>query len=101
ILFHTGSSLYPYTTLFRSSVKLLDLSSLRLIRHFISVKEDLGHARLEFFAEAPDPGDWVGGGRSNPVFSLAIFILPVCQVHGRIDRKSTRLNSSHVKISYA
>src|SRR5699024_11722709 len=56
------STLFPYTTLFRSPVR--QLASIR---------------RWQGQAEAP--------GRLNQT--------------GRADRKSTRLNSSHVSISYA
>src|SRR5256885_12471245 len=54
------STLFPYTTLFRSIVRW--------------------HRRMN--------GDHIGGGHDQP--------------HGRqLDRKSTRLNSSHLVISYA
>src|SRR5436305_14443762 len=55
------STLFPYTTLFRSRRNT--------------------HAR--FVGRAPRPGMWSG------------------RVQSRRDRKSTRLNSSHVRISYA
>src|SRR5207302_6990314 len=55
------STLFPYTTLFRS-----------------------------------------GSSRPRHPQALATLHLPVLSTrHGRRDRKSTRLNSSHVKISYA
>src|SRR5438067_6299202 len=59
------STLFPYTTLFRSEWGAYN----RLAGHFA------GHSRV-----AHGAGEWV---------------------HSTIDRKSTRLNSSHVSISYA
>src|SRR5690625_6333368 len=59
-----NSTLFPYTTLFRSAPRG---TRLRL-------DQDLGHVRV--------PG-------------------PLLDLGGRTDRKSTRLNSSHVAISYA
>src|SRR3989442_6035933 len=54
------STLFPYTTLFRSAIEIIDLAD------FIEAPEGSVQVRLE-----------------------------------RLDRKSTRLNSSHVRISYA
>src|SRR2546429_4284216 len=68
------STLFPYTTLFRSSDRQLELQT----------------GGFEFSAEVLDPRSWRGrhGG---------------AEAEGRqqIDRKSTRLNSSHGYISYA
>src|SRR5436309_6455016 len=64
------STLFPYTTLFRS------------IRSWL--RRDKGHrAEWEAFSSA------IRGGSESPI------------PFPEIDRKSTRLNSSHVKISYA
>src|SRR3712207_6850143 len=63
------SSLFPYTTLFRSGLAL---------------RRDLAHeqvARADLGADAHDAA--------------------VVEVAQRLDRKSTRLNSSHANISYA
>src|SRR5689334_24224234 len=72
------STLFPYTTLFRSQA-LVFVTGLR--NRF---EEDLGLLvkRLEFVDEFKDFHSWV----SPPA---------------NIDRKSTRLNSSHSSISYA
>src|SRR5437868_15004721 len=64
------STLFPYTTLFRS-----DTGDLSLQVHDWFMQQALDQARRAFEAEE----------------------VPV----GAIDRKSTRLNSSHVSISYA
>src|SRR5258708_26068921 len=76
------STLFPYTTLFRSG-------------------QEIGEARLKVARNVPaDDRDGIAavGARSRE-FSLAKLF------HGRLgerlDRKSTRLNSSHQIISYA
>src|SRR3989442_9620792 len=77
------STLFPYTTLFRS--------------HF-----------LPFF-QLLCPSDYAGSKKCHKILAsrtgglkmieLRIHQIPVCRTWG--DRKSTRLNSSHVRISYA
>src|SRR5690606_4469176 len=42
-----------------------------------------------------------GGGTAADVLRIVVFREPDALVVGGLDRKSTRLNSSHVKISYA
>src|SRR5690606_41202783 len=83
------SPLFPYTTLFRSSADLAD--RLRGLRQRLR-SGDL-HERPVHLAG----GVYVSGGLLNPGLRGA---LPR-QLRGPVDRKSTRLNSSHVKISYA
>src|SRR5699024_12647487 len=77
------STLFPYTTLFRSSLPVF-LPARRPSR---AVTWDIGHRR---------PLRLATGGRWNGSRMAA-------GPHGRseVDRKSTRLNSSHVSISYA
>src|SRR5437660_5654412 len=68
-------TLFPYTTLFRS-IELFDLGS------FIDdLTERYSH-----------------GMRQRAVFAAALLHEPQVLI---VDRKSTRLNSSHVAISYA
>src|SRR2546427_3312292 len=62
------STLFPYTTLFRS-------------RHMVAEPADAGCTGVDL---ALDRGPLFGGGAAE-----------------RLDRKSTRLNSSHSQISYA
>src|SRR5438874_7298245 len=69
------STLFPYTTLFRSH----DLRRRKLLRHLLVARVEL----VQFFSQGKN-----GHGKS----SLKIEVR---------DRKSTRLNSSHVEISYA
>src|SRR3712207_4654832 len=74
------STLFPYTTLFRSRAKAADLTGRRSIRATV---DSAGAVREVAIDELRVP-------RGN-VFKHAIDI----------DRKSTRLNSSHANISYA
>src|SRR5690554_7148959 len=83
------STLFPYTTLFRSSAcarteAQLDRVQLRLVREGSTLV-------LEALPEAQGFSlrSWFG---RNPA-KLDVTV--------RLDRKSTRLNSSHVRISYA
>src|SRR3712207_8185386 len=70
------STLFPYTTLFRSEVARLEVLHLRA---------DLRHP-----ADDLVPGDDRVDG-----------VLPLVAGGVQVDRKSTRLNSSHANISYA
>src|SRR5204863_8257889 len=75
------STLFPYTTLFRSSQGLLCVDSHVCQKVGMCVSLPIGFSCL-----------------------LAGRVLPQLEPIGRlthIDRKSTRLNSSHVEISYA
>src|SRR2546429_3769033 len=69
------STLFPYTTLFRSVLAA-----------------DIATAGTASITMANAPG---GGLRSNPVY------FPIAMREANLDRKSTRLNSSHGYISYA
>src|SRR5690606_41355122 len=94
-------TLFPYTTLFRAGAArgeipsggdvgdeqpVPDTDDLHLAEHEIGVSEPVGLARLEQVRIARDG-------------------VPLADLHGVVgpdvdeDRKSTRLNSSHVKIS--
>src|SRR3712207_7431607 len=78
------STLFPYTTLFRSKVNLLV---------YVAVVAVVVYARLVHHHGLFDAGD-----------GLKLLVLDFDKVHrleGRVDRKSTRLNSSHANISYA
>src|SRR5690606_39914593 len=76
------STLFPYTTLFRS-------------RRVKGCNGRIAAQRAEHGLRAI-PFDRDRHHRANPVL-LGLRL----QAHGVSDRKSTRLNSSHVKISYA
>src|SRR3712207_8290800 len=89
------STLFPYTTRFRSIRALL-----RRAR-----PAQPGHARLVFgdLEIIPDEGKVQLGGRELHLTKTEFRLL--CELAsnpGRVlDRKSTRLNSSHANISYA
>src|SRR5207302_11438876 len=77
------STLFPYTTLFRSSLLGLALGAGETVLLWGSQESAFGDTLLlDNFA----------------LFFAQIFVGAAAT---KIDRKSTRLNSSHVKISYA
>src|SRR3712207_7387403 len=79
------STLFPYTTLFRS---LRRQQELRLREHLVRVvRVQRQHRGPEALAPAVQRGQL--GGRPRP------------HLRDGLDRKSTRLNSSHANISYA
>src|SRR3712207_8794847 len=83
------STLFPYTTLFRSALWLAQLGSL-----IGTWMQTVGAQWL--LVDPPNAGTLVAlvqTANMSPVFFLA---LPA-----GVDRKSTRLNSSHANISYA
>src|SRR5437667_10087085 len=69
------STLFPYTTLFRSR------------------KKQIGQICASDQKHQPHHGHHHRAGKPNLVVHV--------DAHGRLDRKSTRLNSSHITISYA
>src|SRR3712207_6911711 len=78
------SSLFPYTTLFRSVVGFESLGRVEgPHRH---------QTRRDHHDVAPGPQL----GRFTQLEAVVVLV-----EHGRQDRKSTRLNSSHANISYA
>src|SRR2546430_10390624 len=72
------STLFPYTTLFRSQIAS--------VRSFLK------------YAGRPNNFTIVSDGTHRPHFVWLLQELDSCI---RVDRKSTRLNSSHSQISYA
>src|SRR3712207_7973636 len=76
------STLFPYTTLFRS------------LRGDAEHGCDTGGGRLG--PHAGNPADAGGGAPLTVVVAILGLILLIV-----VDRKSTRLNSSHANISYA
>src|SRR5690554_7668543 len=89
------STLFPYTTLFRSVRAVERVAVLRrpalLGRLVPGVGGALGHRPGAPLVDKPMEAD---GARAAPLPHGAGVVRPV-------DRKSTRLNSSHVRISYA
>src|SRR5690606_41612820 len=88
------STLFPYTTLFRSLIRIIWIVATLVIYlgfktynfSFPLVLIKLVPLVLLWFAVRKDGIDFLSGPKNYPLF---------------LDRKSTRLNSSHVKISYA
>src|SRR5690606_41548118 len=78
------STLFPYTTLFRSPLMTLYLTD---------------HTSADQIRRARESG-FVHGVKLYPAGATTNSDAGVTDLLGR-DRKSTRLNSSHVKISYA
>src|SRR5690606_41231890 len=83
-----SSTLFPYTTLFRSRAKRL------LFRDF-----PVAYAVLAL--ELYTPQTKIAQSQFNGAFLFSIVVGKSRGLSQRQDRKSTRLNSSHVKISYA
>src|SRR5262245_65313719 len=88
----TRSTLFPYTTLFRSQVQ--HAAAADEVRDGEDAGAEAGAQRVQGtrkirrdLLRLDQPGDGGGAGRARAA--------------GDIDRKSTRLNSSHLGISYA
>src|SRR5439155_26605353 len=96
-----SSTLFPYTTLFRSQILLPVTLDRGLFLELLS--QTLG------VAAAGDPAgnavDGNGIGVRIQGWRTRVACLQFCRADGKCtfpaDRKSTRLNSSHVAISYA
>src|SRR3712207_9466804 len=94
------STLFPYTTLFRSWLQLVS-DRLRSFRRRCVRRRLRGEEDLRRYGRAVD--------RRGFLLTLAAGLAGVAGVRGAselgadeaVDRKSTRLNSSHANISYA
>src|SRR3712207_9573404 len=94
------STLFPYTTLFRSPFLLLALPDLlvggkrsTVSRYLISCYPGLQLAVAYLLANKVLVGQWLWRG--------VTVLLLTGSIASCTDRKSTRLNSSHANISYA
>src|SRR5690606_40262240 len=90
------STLFPYTTLFRSQF----FAALCLIEHGGNRRDDLvaaGSSKLRRLDVARSVAD-TGNGLHARLHRLETELIVLRERF--LDRKSTRLNSSHVKISY-
>src|SRR5690242_21407877 len=83
-------TLSPYTTLFRS--QLLSRQVLGQVKHVETPADDLAPGVAGDALSAEIPGQDVAFGVEGEDAAIDVFYL---------DRKSTRLNSSHMSISYA
>src|SRR2546430_3519523 len=88
------STLFPYTTLFRSSPAVTNAGG----HHWMVSPRESATAALRALVPGP-----LAGLLLLDLLSLLQLARerPVGAVHHRVDRKSTRLNSSHSQISYA
>src|SRR3712207_9502986 len=94
------STLFPYTTLFRSVVGSLDRVSYRgregMRRYYQERAEVFGDGQVHIRSFEP-----AGEAVVVDALSTAQGRSSGASVEEEIDRKSTRLNSSHANISYA
>src|SRR3712207_8951904 len=86
------STLFPYTTLFRSRVEAEEVDPRLPVDR--RVRADVG------LGEPGDAGRRRRAARPEPADPERRDAQPRAPVEG-VDRKSTRLNSSHANISYA
>src|SRR5690606_39591624 len=81
------TTLFPYTTLFRSKIKLEDVRlQFGYVMQDVFLFSNTIDANIAFF---------------NPDISHEEVVKAAKAAQAHEDRKSTRLNSSHVKIPYA
>src|SRR5699024_11710472 len=96
-----SSTLFPYTTLFRSALIMFDLVG---HTHFFEQPEHpQGAGVLQvMYNDHRYPPVTTSNDRSiRPLQHSTAVAVEVMLLGVRVDRKSTRLNSSHVSISYA
>src|SRR2546428_7010200 len=79
------STLFPYTTLFRSRARVLGIARGQQLHRRLQIGEQHGHVLALAFQSDPRADE---GKHVTVLFA-------------DLDRKSTRLNSSHDQISYA
>src|SRR5438045_7587968 len=84
------STLFPYTTLFRSELEYI--WAVRAVGPAQSGRAQQSKLVVYLLGEMAQHGDAAGGDRVGHVDAIGLY---------RADRKSTRLNSSHLGISYA
>src|SRR5690606_41464434 len=95
-----SSTLFPYTTLFRSRGVDIQLHS-KNIEGTLNWQTDLLYSFIntevtKYLAEVRGIDQYINGGNVvSPIVGRPLYAISA------LDRKSTRLNSSHVKISYA
>src|SRR3989442_12051515 len=87
------STLFPYTTLFRSTA----LSPFRLPHYGLPAYPAIALLAARGWSASGPPLGLIHAG----LFAALSAACAVAWASGGRDRKSTRLNSSHVRISYA
>src|SRR5256885_13299679 len=83
------STLFPYTTLFRSASRLTAKKNGSRTDRGLGVLDNASRGSHRYFVVEDEHGHIVWEGSA------------CCRYDARRDRKSTRLNSSHLVISYA
>src|SRR5699024_12495369 len=91
---------FPYTTLFRSGVELSSDTDSEVAAHLLAREMDSGRHAGDLVASCRAVLARLEGAFTL-VFSHADHPDTRVNAPSRRDRKSTRLNSSHVSISYA
>src|SRR3712207_7442250 len=109
------STLFPYTTLFRSQLRSFASEVTRVAREVGTEGKLGGQAEVKgvagTWADLTESVNMMAGNLTGQVRNIAEVTTAVARgdlskkitvdVKGEIDRKSTRLNSSHANISYA
>src|SRR5207302_10250133 len=94
------SPLLPYTTLFRSKRAVAVVGFVtEIVTDFVTPAYDAVNVAGIVPPTARD--DTVNAALVDPAGTVTLVLTSSGSVAVRTDRKSTRLNSSHVKISYA
>src|SRR5207249_11979925 len=101
VVLRPGSTLFPYTTLFRSyAPEMAYFECLHELKLIVDLIYEGGIANMNYsISNNAEYGEYVSG----PKIVTAQTKQAMKEMLTRIqtDRKSTRLNSSHVSISYA
>src|SRR5438045_6550362 len=84
------ATLFPYTTLFRSNLDVRRRAATARLRRLVNHDSRMRQRRALAFAAGREQERAHARRKTH-----------ADRVHGRLDRKSTRLNSSHLGISYA
>src|SRR3712207_6912126 len=93
------STLFPYTTLFRSDIERTVRTRLRSLRATLGLSLDELAARTNL---SPSTISRIETGKRTISLDVLVPLATALHVNlDQLDRKSTRLNSSHANISYA
>src|SRR2546430_9157434 len=92
------STLFPYTTLFRSSQGLVEVDGRDLGSMDEVEREDYRRRVVGYLWQQSEAGLWPG---LSAFENVQVPMLGNAGSRAERDRKSTRLNSSHSQISYA
>src|SRR5256885_11359174 len=93
------STLFPYTTLFRSAVRRVRVVS--VVQHRAGLLVEQHRADVRAVPEVEHRAERAGPDVERVVADPPEAPVVLDELQHRGDRKSTRLNSSHLVISYA